>query len=456
MAFDPCRDWLGIAAVDLADPRKVLGLPPGVLTPDAVSTAAAARLEALRQVKPGPFARAHAALVNRVQEARDQLLGEAMAAAPPQPPPPFAPRLPQEPVPVSLERAEEPSAAAVRFPPVPVVARRTTAPKRPRSSAGGGLLLGSIALLAAAVAVLAFFVLQDWPNGRKVATQPPTTGKQSPERPAPPPAEPKPEQPMTSEPDAAGREETEQAERERAEQLAADEARRQAELQAAKEREAAEEKAAEEKAAEEKAAEEKAAEEKAAEARRQAAAEMQAKLAEAVEQSLAEAYGAIQRGEFDTAKRAIVSAGKQAGDDVQQTSRVERWNLFATYAQEFLTFRDQALAAASAGREYEVDGKKFAVVEVTPDTFIYRLAGKNERVPRDAMNPKMMMAIVEAWFAADGRAANHLFLGAHWLALAPPDTRRARAEWRIAGDGGENAAPLMALLDDPVIRRAGR
>jgi len=46
MAFDPCRDWLGIAAVDLADPRKVLGLPPGVLSADAVSTAAAASTSA--------------------------------------------------------------------------------------------------------------------------------------------------------------------------------------------------------------------------------------------------------------------------------------------------------------------------------------------------------------------------------------------------------------------------
>jgi len=234
---------------------------------------------------------------------------------------------------------------------------------------------------------------------------------------------------------------------------------REAEERAERARKQAADKARQQEAvrtAERQAAEKKAAEEKAAETQGQAAAEMQAKLAEAVEQSLREAYKAIQRAEFDTAKRAIASAGKQAGDDVEQATRVERWNLFATYAQAFLKFRDQALAAANAGREYDVDGTKFAVVEVTPDTFIYRLAGKNVRVPRDEMNPRMMMAIVETWFAADGRAANHLFLGAHWLALAPPDTRRARAEWRIAGGGGENVAPLMTLLDDPVIRRAGR
>jgi hypothetical protein len=453
MAFDPCRDWLGIAAVDLADPRKVLGLPPGVLIPDAVSTAAAARLEALRQVKPGPFAKAHAALVNRVQEARNQLLGEAMAAAPPQPPPPFAPRLTPEPVPVSLERDDQPSAAALELPPVPIVARRTTAPRRPRSSAGGALLLGSIALLTAAVAVLAFAVSQGWTSGRQVATKPPvkgntvppappappTTGQQPPERPAPAPVKPTPEPPMANNPNPAGQREAEER-AERARKQAADKARQQEAV----------------RTAERQAAEKKAAEEKAAETQGQAAAEMQAKLAEAVEQSLREAYKAIQRAEFDTAKRAIASAGKQAGDDVEQATRVERWNLFATYAQAFLKFRDQALAAANAGREYDVDGTKFAVVEVTPDTFIYRLAGKNVRVPRDEMNPRMMMAIVETWFAADGRAANHLFLGAHWLALAPPDTRRARAEWRIAGGGGENVAPLMTLLDDPVIRRAGR
>ena len=88
--------------------------------------------------------------------------------------------------------------------------------------------------------------------------------------------------------------------------------------------------------------------------------------------------------------------------------------------------------------------------------FIYKLAGKIELIPRDRVDPRIAMAIVESWFDTDGRAANHLFLGARWLCLDPPDTRRARADWQIAGDGGEQVGPLLMLLDDPVIRRAAR
>ncbi|MEI6506536.1 MAG: hypothetical protein WCO90_11760, partial [Planctomycetota bacterium] len=74
MPFDPCREWLGIDAVDLASPHEVLGL--GVDESDALTIvrAADARLSALRAIDPGPFDRAHAAIVARVAEARDALL----------------------------------------------------------------------------------------------------------------------------------------------------------------------------------------------------------------------------------------------------------------------------------------------------------------------------------------------------------------------------------------------
>jgi hypothetical protein len=86
----------------------------------------------------------------------------------------------------------------------------------------------------------------------------------------------------------------------------------------------------------------------------------------------------------------------------------------------------------------------------------YKFEGRIMRVPRDQLDPALAMAIVEKWFAADGRAANHLFLGAHWLCLDPPQPKRARAEWQIAGDGGEDVDLLLALCDDPVIQQAGK
>ena len=175
-----------------------------------------------------------------------------------------------------------------------------------------------------------------------------------------------------------------------------------------------------------------------------------------VDKALTEAYAAIQRQEFDAAQLAITAAGRDVGDDVDAATRVERWRLFAAYTMEFFTYQAQAFAAANAGREFEANGVRFSLIEIKPDQVIYKAAGRIERVPRKLVDRRIEMAIVERWFAADGRAANHLFLGARWLSYDPPDVQRARREWQIAGDGGETVEPLMALLDDPVIRRAGR
>jgi hypothetical protein len=176
---------------------------------------------------------------------------------------------------------------------------------------------------------------------------------------------------------------------------------------------------------------------------------------EEVDTALREAYAALQRQEFDTADRAIAAAGRQVGDDVELATRIERWRLLATYARSFVGYREQAFKAANEGREYDLGDTKFAVIEITPEKFVYRIAGKTERKTPDEVDPRIALAIVEAWFAADGRAANHLFLGAQAFCLDPPDLRRARGEWQRAGRGGEQAAPLLALLEDPVIRRAG-
>lgn len=78
MPFDPCREWLGIDAVELGDPHRVLGIPSSPTTADAIIHAAEARLAGLRGISPGPFARAHEALQARIIEARDALLTTAL------------------------------------------------------------------------------------------------------------------------------------------------------------------------------------------------------------------------------------------------------------------------------------------------------------------------------------------------------------------------------------------
>ncbi len=171
--------------------------------------------------------------------------------------------------------------------------------------------------------------------------------------------------------------------------------------------------------------------------------------------ALRDAYAALQRREFDTADRAIESASKDVGDDVELATRIERWRLLATYARAFEGYRAKAFDSANAGREYEVDGRIFAIIEINPTMFIYRLDGRNVRKPRDEVHPRVEMAVVEGWFAGDGRASNFIFIGARWLCSDPPNATRARAAWQQARDGGEDVSNLFALLDDPIIHQAG-
>ncbi|MCX7405876.1 MAG: hypothetical protein NT089_09145, partial [Planctomycetia bacterium] len=72
--FDPCKQWLGIDAVDLEDPRRVLGVAQTESDPLAVIRAAGIRLSLLRGISPGPFEIARNALIKRVEEAREALL----------------------------------------------------------------------------------------------------------------------------------------------------------------------------------------------------------------------------------------------------------------------------------------------------------------------------------------------------------------------------------------------
>lgn len=78
--FDPCKQWLGIDAVDLSDPRRVLGLLPSESDPLAVLRAAAARLTLLQGIAPGPFDIARNALLKRVEEAREAVLAQIASA----------------------------------------------------------------------------------------------------------------------------------------------------------------------------------------------------------------------------------------------------------------------------------------------------------------------------------------------------------------------------------------
>jgi len=431
MAFDPCREWLGLAAVDLTDPCRVLGLAAGRHRAEAIEEAAAKRLATLGEIVPGAFAKAHAALVGRVAAARDELLADALPSAPsPYVAGPTASAavfatheasaaLPCGGEPLHMEaalHADRPATPSAH-PPRPPCGR----PHRP-AEGSGGLVLASMGLLSAAIAVLAFLVFRPQsPIERDTAlTQSPLQGV----------VEDQAQEEMSPEPRSA------QSPRRTRPKPHSDE-------QDGDQRSTIAMPAAPPSAS-------------AAEMPDQRLQAERARLAKAFDEAIRETYAALKDHRFAVADRAITRADQHAGDDLEAARRLERWRLLATYARQFVDFREQAFAAANAGREFEAGGVRFSIIEITPDLFIYKSEGEIRRVPRVGVDPMIEMAVVGTWFERDGRAANHLFLGAGWLCRERPNLRRTQAEWRTAGDGGENVGPLLALLDDPAVRPSAR
>ena len=105
-----------------------------------------------------------------------------------------------------------------------------------------------------------------------------------------------------------------------------------------------------------------------------------------------------------------------------------------------------------SGHEYDVNGKKVAIVEIDDEKLIFRSKGRNKTVDRDKIPQAIVMAIVEGWFAGAPVAANDLFLGAHHFTKPEPDATKARMHWERARAGGADASQLLPLLQDPAFR----
>jgi len=444
--FDPCKQWLGIDAVDLVEPRLVLGLGPGETDPLAVLRAAEARLERLRSVEPGPFAVARQALMQRVEEAREAVLRE-MAAVPKSgvpatgglamPPPPgggaarpaaAVPVVPQVPI---VPPAPAPAPASVLFPdagaeprsPATGIEIRPTVVYR-RSASGSGVLLVLILALAAAAGGLYWykFHLPRRPpkSAVEVARAEPSVAA-APVRPAPPPARTAreerfgvPDRVVSSDrrparsPPAPRKEPPPTDPRPAQPPPPVDAARGGAAPPGAQEQE---------------------------DTRR--LGELLARTAER-----------LRLGEFAAARTAVEEAAGVAKSRASR-DRVERWAELVTFAEGFAGYRKKALDAVKAGNEYDIDGKKIGVVEIDDKVFVYRFAGKNTTKPRDQIPGGILMAIVTGWF--DDKPANDLYIGAYHATKQEPDLDKARAAWENADRRGADASLLLPLLEDPLL-----
>jgi hypothetical protein len=429
--FDPCKQWLGIDAVDLVDPRRVLGIRPAETDAATVSRAAAARLERLRTVDPGPFAVAHQALVNRVIEARDGILAELAAPAqlapapgdrlsmPPPPggapaprPGPTVPRVP--PVPP----VPRPAAAGAAWPdadggsasPAPAIEIRRQVVYRKKSS-GSGVLLLLIAGLAAAAGGLYWYKFR---APRAAAMRPPADVAMVEER--------RPEPEPTAEPEPTPKPKRKPKPRPEPEPQPPPEPAPQPEPAPEPEPPAP----------------------KAPEPEPPAPKDDPQK----IEVSLRGVAKSLRTAEFAAAAEAANEAAAAAKAKASR-ERVERWTELVTFAKGFADYRNQALAAVTPGVEFDIDGKKIILVEIDDEKFVYRFAGKNRTTPRNRIPGGILMAIVTGWF--DEKPANDLFIGAYHATKEEPDFDKARECWERAASRGADASLLLPLLDDPLL-----
>ena len=173
----------------------------------------------------------------------------------------------------------------------------------------------------------------------------------------------------------------------------------------------------------------------------------------AVDRGLTDAYAALRRGDRSGVEQGIAVAEQASGDDGDLSLRVARWKLLAGYARQLAGYREQAFNAANEGREYTIDERTIAIIEIGPEKFAYKEAGRIKRGPRASLPTAIQRAILRTWFEGDQRSANHIFLGVDRLLDDQPDLETVRQEWETALVGEPATASIMPLLDDPVIVR---
>jgi hypothetical protein len=509
--FDACRAWLGIDRADLADPRRVLGLVPGEVDPIVVLRAAETRLKALKGLAAGPHHAAREALILQVEQAREKVLSQIAAAGgsgaakggQPSSTPGF--RMPPPPRRADATTAdadgatvvfdEQPGTATTGDPAFtpPLVRVRQYRPSRRQGAAA--IWISLLAMLGSVAAGVAFIwwqakqqeIRQTARNqaqrrddeGSAVAADEPkvATAKPLPEdaaissspppvrragtKPSGPPAARESSPPSAVASMSKGRASAEMDTDEQASDPTP--APPDPEPMAEPASEPADEPAADTMADADAPADEEpsveimdAADGDGAEAMPEAIAEGDPApdtTADAdAEAAIVSALAALRGGDFDTAD-ALLASALEAGRSVPSKRRIADWQVLAGYAREFTGFREKAIAEVRPGNEFDVNGKKVAVVEIDDKKFIYRFQGRNKTTPRDKIPAGIGMAIVTTWF--DERPANHLFLGAHHATKPEPDLAKARDHWERAEKGGINAEPLLRLLDDPVIAAKG-
>ena len=460
--LDPCRQWLGIDAVDLGDHRRVLGVAPDERDPLAVLRAAESRLTALRAVSAGPLEFVRAGFVKRVEAARESVLAE-IAASGSRGPEAASAVFRRPPTPSTL--AAKPSATPIP-PPVPVtlvspppvpgpaapppadmaavafgdrggsapIAIRTTIYRKQTPVVGVALVMLGLTGLAGGLAFYALVLKpkQAGQEERHLAereeskTEDEQGGTTSPgeaaagraaavedaDRPPPRARRRRPRSPGEAEPPP--------------DESAAPARAPAAVVPPTKPRPVAKDVAATPKPA----------------------PAMSEEASRALDATLAEALDALRARQDDVVEARLQAAADRARSS-EARQRVAGWKLLASSYGKFLESREAALDAVEPGSSYDVQGQKVIVEKVDADTCVFRTTGPPKTVSRERIPAGIVLAIVSKWAGddADGGTA----IAAYHLARQEPDLRRAREQLDKASKAGADVAAFLPLLDDPVL-----
>jgi hypothetical protein len=167
-----------------------------------------------------------------------------------------------------------------------------------------------------------------------------------------------------------------------------------------------------------------------------------------IDPDLVAVLSAIADADYEKAEETLTTVEKQVRD-TPLMPRVAAWKQLLHYARGYVDLQSEALASVTSGDEYDTPAGKIAIVESTPNSFVFRSQGRTVRRTTDAIPALVVEAIVADWL--DERPANQLFVGAYHATKPQPDLDAARDAWQAAAAQGADASLLLPLLDDPLL-----
>ncbi len=180
-------------------------------------------------------------------------------------------------------------------------------------------------------------------------------------------------------------------------------------------------------------------------------AQDEAKPSEEQAEALAKVRKALAGRDLPGALAALKDAKQLSGDKVagaqSYSSQLERLDELANYYGQFWNAVNGSLKGLENEAELELKGGDLAaVVEVTGETLVLRVAGKNRTYTRSNMPAGLAMLLAERVLPKD-IAANLVVLGTFLALDAEGDQELARSHWEEAMKAKADIAHLMPELD---------